>query len=301
MLVIAKKVGRLANRLLLFAQFIAAAAEHGFSVANPSFGPYFRYFPSTARDLLCRFPIRASLPAPPLPREMLYRLTLLAASLLAARQRRGRDVGLIRLRRDQHLDLETPEFLTPLRRHRTLFVQDWNFRGPNLCERHRDIVRDFFVPFEHHVARSRELLEPARSRGHFLVGVHIRRRDYAAFKSGRYFYTYAQYRAWMEATVRAFPDRGVAFLLCSDAPVPVAAFAGLEVQYGNGHELEDLYALAGCDRLLGPPSTYGRWASYWGAVPRFTIFDPASPLSAESFHVDTTLSPRPRPAADGVA
>ena len=36
MIVIAKPVGRLANRLLLFAHFIAAAAEHDLVVYNPA-------------------------------------------------------------------------------------------------------------------------------------------------------------------------------------------------------------------------------------------------------------------------
>ena len=38
-----------------------------------------------------------------------------------------------------------------------------------------------------------------------------------------------------------------------------------------GTALEDLHALAGCDYLIGPPSTFGAWASFHGDVPRYTI------------------------------
>lgn len=299
MIVIARKVGRLANRLLLFAQFVATAAEHNTTVANLSFTPFFRYFPTTLRDVFCRFPARPSVPAPALPREALYRLTLRVADLLALLQRRGRRVGLIRLRREERLDLGSETFRSALERHRVLFVQDWNFRSPEYCERHRAVVRAYFEPLARHRARSNALLEPARDRGRFVVGVHLRRGDYARFKEGRYFYSHAQYRELMERTARAFRDRDVSFLLCSDEPVPLEPFAGLDVHLGNRHQLEDLYALAGCDALLGPPSTYGRWASYWGGVPRYAVFDAEAAFDASSFVVDTTLSYRP--PATGVA
>lgn len=91
MVIIAKKVGRLANRLLLFSHFIGTAVEHGFSVANPAFGTYAHYFPSTARDLFCRFPqARLKPPMGRIGREILYRTTLLAANTLHVMQLRGR-------------------------------------------------------------------------------------------------------------------------------------------------------------------------------------------------------------------
>lgn len=79
------------------------------------------------------------------------------------------------------------------------------------------------------------------------------------------------------------------FLVCSDEPIPAGAFDGFDVVSGPGHELHDLYALAACHRILGPPSTYTTWASYYGAVPRYTIYDPAQPFDAASFVVDAGL------------
>ena len=29
----------------------------------------------------------------------------------------------------------------------------------------------------------------------------------------------------------------------------------------------DLYGLAACDYIIGPPSTYSHWASFWGKGP----------------------------------
>jgi hypothetical protein len=290
MIVIAKKVGRLANRLLLFAHFIGAAREHGFKVVNPAFDRYAHYFPSTSKDLFCRFPAAGRfISMGPLGRNLLYRATLLTANTLHALQRQGSDVGLIRLKREELLDLDSPEFLSYLRRHRIVFVQDWFFRSSVDCEKHGDLIRSYFTPWKHHLARAKALVEPARQQGKFLVGVHVRQGDYVSFKGGRFFYTHAQFRRVMEHIRSNFADKPVSFLVCSDAPVPPQAFAGLDVHYGNGNELEDLYALAACDLLTGPPSTYSKWASYYGLVPRYEIRDPACSPTPEQFHVESTL------------
>jgi hypothetical protein len=288
-IVIAKRVGRLANRMLLFAHFIGAALEHDFTVVNPAFGPnHARYFPSTARDLLCRFPSRR-LPAVPGGRTLLYGAARTADDVLHALQGRGHDVGLIRLRRDQHLDLNSDAFLRVVRRHRVVLVHDWFFRNPNNVARHRGVIRAFFTPWHYHLDRARRAAERAGRDRRLVVGVHVRQRDYRRFKDGRFFYSHEQYRRAMVSAQAAFGSSEVAFLVCSDAPIPEGSFGGLDVTPGPGHEVEDLYALAHCDRIIGPPSTYNRWASFWGDVPLAVIDDPDEPVLAESFRVDTNL------------
>ena len=289
MIVIAKGVGRLANRLLLFAHFVGAAAEHGLTVVNPAFGIYAHYFPSTARDLLCRFPAGRRVPAVPGSRPVLHRVSTVAAEALYRLQAHGKDVGLIRLSRDQHLDLNSDAFLEVVRRHRVVFVQDWFFRNADNVARHRDTICSYFTPWERYLSRSRAVLEPARRRGRFVVGVHVRQTDYQTFKDGRFYFSHAQYRTVMEQAEATFPRDNVSFLVCSDAPVPPDAFAGLDVYYGDGEQLVDLYTLAACDRLIGPPSTYNRWASYYGDVPLHQLDDPKETPVPASFRVDSGL------------
>ena len=295
MIVIAEGVGRLANRLMLFAHFIGAACEHGFAVANPALRHYAQYFPRAADDLFCRFPSGRALWAPRGSRHLLYEATLWTAKMLGGLQRRGRDVGLIRLKRGQQLDLDSPAFLEATRRHRLLFVRGWRFRSSEDCARHRKVIRDYLTPWDHHLARSRASLEPARRRGRFVVGVHVRRGDYRTFQGGRFYYSLSQYRAIMMRVEAAFPSENVSFLVCSDEPVPSDAFGGLDVVRGPGHELEDLYALAECDRLIGPPSTYSAWASFYGGVLRCQVRDPASAVAASAFRIDERLATTPSP------
>jgi hypothetical protein len=290
--VIAQPVGRLANRVLLFAHFIGAALEHGFSIVNPAFGTYAHLFPSTSRDLLCRFPPARSLPAPPGSRQLLIRAAQAAADLLHRRQRAGRDVGLVRLARTESMDLDGEGFLAVLRRHRVVFVQDWFFRSTRDVERHAEAIRAFFTPSPAFLARGLAAFDRARGEADLVVGVHLRQGDYASYKSGRYFYAHREYAAILGRIERAFPERRIAFLICSDAPLPEGAFASHRVSAGPGGALEDLYALAACDRLVGPPSTFSRWASFYGRVPLCILHSADERIEAASFRPDVGLGGR---------
>lgn len=286
MIVVAKKVGRLANRMLLFSHLIAAAREHGFSILNPAFDQYARYFPSTSRNLVPRFPPgRPLVAAPAVARSVSYRAVHAAAEVAWHLQQRGRDVGIIRLSRDQELDLNSDFFVGMARRHRVLFIQDWFFRNHENVERHAGLLRSYFTPHRHRLDRARAAVEPGRAGGRLVIGVHVRRGDYERFKGGRFLFSHDAYRATMEQAREAHSDRDVAFLVSSDEPLPQRAFGELEVIDAPGAELEDLYALASCDLLIGPPSTYNRWASFWGEVPLFQIREPGQPITPDMFRV----------------
>lgn len=281
--VIAQGVGRLANRLTLFAHFIGAALEHGFTVANPAFGIYAHHFPSTAGDPLCRFPAGRPWIVPRVCRRPIYRATRRVADLLQRRQQAGRDVGLIRLARAQHLDLDSEAFLSVLRRHRFVFVEDWYFRSAADVARHGAAIRAFLTPRPETLARAAAAVERARQAGDLVVGVHVRRGDYERFKGGRYFYSHEEYGAMLARVERSFSAHRVSFLVGSDEPLPAGAFAGHRVANAPGAAVEDLYAFAGCDRLIGPPSTFTAFASFHGRVPVAFVESAGTVLDASSF------------------
>jgi len=58
--IISGRCGRLANRLVLFANFIALAAERGYRVMNPTFHSYATLFETTRRDIYCQYPATAA-------------------------------------------------------------------------------------------------------------------------------------------------------------------------------------------------------------------------------------------------
>src|SRR3954452_2091128 len=54
--IICGRCGRMANRMVLFANFIALAEERGDRVMNPTFHSYATLFETTRRDIYCQYP-----------------------------------------------------------------------------------------------------------------------------------------------------------------------------------------------------------------------------------------------------
>jgi hypothetical protein len=79
-----------------------------------------------------------------------------------------------------------------------------------------------------------------------------------------------------------FPEQNVGFIIATNEPYPAETFAGLNVHSGPGHFALDMYALAGCDLIAGPPSTFSGWASFIGMKPIYFLEDKGRlPVRAE--------------------
>jgi hypothetical protein len=137
------------------------------------------------------------------------------------------------------------------------------------------------------VERAAAAVVAARANGNIVVGVHRRRGDYAGWHGGRYLYTDAEYAATMRGVAELLGP-GVGFMICSNEDWEADSFGDLQVAPGPGHPVQDLEALAQCDFIIGPPSTFSAWASFMGEVPRYQIADPHSQPTRADFvvHVD---------------
>jgi hypothetical protein len=274
MITIAGKPGQLGNMLFLFANFLACAAEHDLKVTNPAFDDYAQYFKTTSRDFFCRYPARESrFRGSRRTRRLFFLFNYYATRLLV----RGRiETALLRalaIDWEEVVRLDGPEFLETARRTRLLFVQGWQFRDETNFTPHADKIRAYFEPldiFQHNVDA---VIESARAGCDLLVGVHIRHGDYRQYLDGKYFYEVEEYARLMERVERMYPEKKVGFLICSNAKQSEADFARFNFTFGNDHLIEDMYSFARCDLLLGPPSTYTLWASFYGHVPLYMIKD----------------------------
>jgi hypothetical protein len=112
-----------------------------------------------------------------------------------------------------------------------------------------------------------------------IVGVHIRRRDYREFKGGIYFYELDVYTAYMRR-MRELLGGQCRFIVCCEEALEGSAFADLDIAFGPGDLLGDLFALSACDYIIGPPSTFSGWASFSREIPRHFI-QSADPVRAE--------------------
>jgi hypothetical protein len=89
----------------------------------------------------------------------------------------------------------------------------------------------------------------------------------------------------MREMVAQFPAYRVAFLVCSDEPRSAAEFPGLTIGFGTPSPVADLYALAKCDYIIGPPSTFSQWASFYGSKPLFQLRGDDARIKLENFRV----------------
>jgi hypothetical protein len=156
----------------------------------------------------------------------------------------------------------------------------WNLYLGGLLDRHANAIRAYFDPSP--LWRSRlDSWEQAQPREETRIGVHVRRGDYATYQGGRYFFGNEVYVRRMHEIQRQLGGR-TQFVICSDEEFDFSLCTGLDVLRGPCHELLDLLILANCRFIVGPPSTYTAWASWYGRVPRW-IMTVDEPLRLSEF------------------
>jgi hypothetical protein len=269
-LIVAKGEGQLGNRLFQAASFLAASYEKGIEVWNPAFGEYADFFPAISRDFLCRpdknggwvFSRSAICQAIDLASGAWGETIVKALGGLVL------DISQSHDARDVEYDLCGEHFSNILRWKNFVIVKGWKFRASEAMWKHRSKIREVFKPNSQVTNDVTNRISEARLGTDLLVGVHVRVGDYAEWQGGRYFYGLELYMRWMRQLVAMNSDCRVGFLVCSNGDINELLMAeGLRVTRGPGRAVEDLYALASCDRLIGPPSTFTLWASYFGQVP----------------------------------
>ena len=281
-LLVAKPEGRLGNQLFAFSHLIAYALDNGYQLLNPSFYHYGHFFRGTCHDPLCRVPQLRQKFAPRLAfiitgwlAKHFYSLVKRLPSLFTLIDSMGHitDLGDHSIKR--HVEAKKP-----------LILYGWSFRYKTCVHLYEHDIRNYFRPIEKHQLAIDHLHENIRRSCGILIGVHIRRGDFRHFHDGRLMRSNEIFSATMEGVQKLFPGRKVAFLICSDEKVDPAAFGKLDIHIGTGHIIEDLYALAGADYLIGTPSsTFSMWASFYGKTPLYTLDDVGQRPTLNSFRV----------------
>ena len=286
MVILTQDLDGFGNHLLLTSHFLVNAVQHNYELAIPSFERYAPYFEGPTGKptaFFGRLPVR--LRTDQLATELLYRG-------LRSRWGGGALLRLPWLHRllgvrvvvdlpSGDVDLNSPAYLAQARDpHLHLLVHGWQYRDKINFTRHSDLLRRFFRPIATHREAVARVLATNREGGvDVLVGVHIRRGDYAGWHGGAFLYSNATYVRAMRETQALFPaEARVRFLLFSNEPIVDEDFAEFDTGRSTDHPVEDLYAMAGCDYIVGPLSTYSMWASFYGRVPLCHLHRPDQPI-----------------------
>jgi len=282
MIIICKRPGQLGNSLFLFSHFMGYSLESGTKIVNLAFYEYAEYFTTTSNETFLSFPPGKS----PLKfrwlRKPAYQLFHFIARIV---DRTGFDNSFVKC---IHLDYDEAFFLNDESTRKELqasivFAQGWLFRCTPYVKKHEPYIRNYFSLVERHKRNVDHVIAAARKDCEVLVGLHIRHGDYAHFEGGKYFYSLEQYYSIMLKVSDIFKGRKIRFLISSNSKNDYAVFENIDYCFPTGQEVEDMYALSRCDYILGPPSTYTMWASFYGNVPLYKIKDISQPVSENDF------------------
>ncbi|SMP68175.1 hypothetical protein SAMN06265222_11113 [Neorhodopirellula lusitana] len=280
MILVTREYGQLGNRLRLYAHLMAAAIEYDVSLYFPHFREYAMHFPTLRKDWWCRYP--QVVPDDQPPSRLMQRhedaLRQFICNQVFESRYRLSQIGFTRfpanvicISEDETCDLNTPRFKRMAQSVKPLLVDGWMFRSWDLLDKHADQIRNHFRILDAHQTQVDATIASLRKPGCKVVGVHIRHGDYEEWRDGCYFYSIEEYAAHMRQIADLNHGSETRFLVCTNAAVTEQDFPGLDVTLSSGHLIEDLYALAETDLILGPPSTFSGWSAFYGKKPKLTL------------------------------
>jgi hypothetical protein len=279
MVVIHQKTGQLANRVFNISHVLANAIEHGYPVTDYSLAEYAKHFPAFQNNCFGDLPFR-SCPHSLLAKSWFSRIASKAFKLIP--------------KSPFHQTFNFPAKNNTLGQvasmaKRSCLIIDCNFRDHANHVKHSPKIREVFRPHAEVAGKVDALIRELRQGVDVLVGVHIRRGDYQFWNGGAYFYSDAQYLEILSQLTRLFEPTGktVKFVSCSNETIDGSNYGNLNLTPVRGNLIEDLYTLASCDFIVGPPSTYSAWASYYGEKPLHHVKDPSAVIGLQDFEIAT--------------
>lgn len=271
MMILYDKSGQLCNRLFSMLPSITLSLSKSSSVIVLFFDEYFGYFPNIGNNENIKF-LRIGV-----AKSKFVKFLLL--SLVPKCLKRIKEIFPV-----------TKRTLAEHASKRVTFVYGWDYKYTNIEEYLTKDVKDRILElFKPPIGVRESLLNffsELRKSYDVVVGVHIRRGDYKDFHNGKFFFNWEVFDFHMmniEHELNVL-GRRVCFIICSNEEVNISSFGCKKViVLPESSEIKDLYGLSLCDLIIGVPSTYSQWASFYGNVPISFILDLETKLKLKDF------------------
>ena len=289
-LFLVSKDGQLANRLWQASYFLSNAIENKYTVNHLFFGDYYLLFSESIKKN-SMFPIRFIFSKYGLGHSLLE--TLLRRTMKLLSKWKIRNIGFAKIiysfNESEWIDLAKSD-ISDLVKSNNVLIFGWNYLDSINIYKHKKEVVDYWTPNAAYTKQVDYFNNLYREHAELLVGVHIRRGDYQSFNGGKYFYDNSIYQKIMFqfSGLSLAKDKKIVFCICSDdkSVALVTPFICFEE---NRPFIVDLYLLAMCDFIIGPPSTFSAWASFYGDKPLAYITDKNMILKEDDFFVSSNL------------
>ena len=149
-------------------------------------------------------------------------------------------------------------------------------------------LKHIFRPKDEIMEKAEGMIAELKKNNDIVVGVHIRRGDYATWNDGRFFYSLEEYHQFMLRVQELYKRKRVGFFISSNENFSLELFQGCNCRrFGKepSGAILDLYTLSICDCIIGPFSSYSRWASFIGEVPLCFLERKDQQFSDDSFSI----------------
>lgn len=202
--------------------------------------------------------------------------------------------GLVRfIDKFVHLVLKPGEKIPMKKPLGVLFNPKWKeIRYDNAyIDKHAETLRYLFSPANEIVETIIKTFNEA-PQADITIGVHIRRGDYKEFRNGIWYYENDVYHEKMKILQDILHKKrqSVRFYISSNEKITPNDFSECNIFTQQGKELlVDLYGLAHCDYIIGPPSTFSQWASFYGKKPLRHIVSKDCEMNFDLFQVIVNL------------
>lgn len=167
------------------------------------------------------------------------------------------------------------------------FTNGWQTRSDNrYLKQTLPELKRIFRPKEEIMQKAQEMIKKLKNDADMVVGVHIRRGDYASWHGGRFYYELESYHQFMLRIQQLYCDKRISFFLSSNEDFSIDVFEGCQCRrFGRepSGAILDLYTLSLCNYIIGPYSTFSRWASFIGEVPLCFIETKDQQFNKDSF------------------
>lgn len=279
MVIVADRNGQLCNRLFHFSYFIANAIEYKYKLIYPCFEEYSGYFEKTDKNDFLNFPVKIRITSNTfINKSILYLINRIRISVSK--------IFYLDINGIEHAqyDLNNHKFQSAVHK-KIVITHGWLFRDEENLRKHQDILKKIFTPKGIYLTEVQNITSKLRKEYDCIVGLHIRRGDYREWEDGKYFYSDEVYLKKISEFLSAteLSKDKICFFICSNEDIDIKAYKEYNICYNRRHFMTDLYTMANCNFIIGPPSTFSQWASLYGGVPLFTITSAEAKLTMENF------------------
>lgn len=269
-IILADHTGRLGNRLVLYANVIAAAEQYGCRVINLSILAAAHYFQGLHLNPFGAYPKQK------FPFDLRWLTRPFRQPIQKwVRNRRGKPpiqnqlVTVLDMENKPTYSLESHEFARLTQNSRFIVLWGYPFRCPNLVQKYEEKIREFFN-FRADVAPlATRWLEVSKSQGKKNICIHVRQDD-VVNESWRYVPPKLYSAALSNFLEHNIKDEWNVFV-CSDGPVPADLFPNAAVQGIPRPLAEDLALMTGCDVVMGFDSTLSIFLAHISGKPFLRI------------------------------